>query len=248
MHYLSFLRGVHEVLQPPTYLEIGIRHGDSLALAGGHSIGVDPAFSIRAELDGRVTLRRTTSDEFFAAPDALAAFAGTPPALTFIDGMHLFEYVVRDFVNVERASQWCSAVVFDDVYPRTVDEAARDRHTRVWAGDLYKVPALLRAERPDLVCLTIDTEPTGLLLVLGLDPASEVLASRYETLVDRWLTPDPQPVPEDVLARAGAVAPEDVIAAPFWAVLREARAAGTPRDEGLAALRRSLDASFAASV
>jgi len=155
---------------------------------------------------------------------------------------------VRDFVNVERASQWCSAVVFDDVYPRTVDEAARDRHTRMWAGDLYKVPALLRAERPDLVCLTIDTEPTGLLLVLGLDPASEVLASRYETLVDRWLTPDPQPVPEDVLARAGAVAPEDVIAAPFWAVLREARAAGTPRDEGLATLRRSLDASFAASV
>jgi hypothetical protein len=248
VRYLSFLRGVHEALQPPTYLEIGIRHGDSLALARGQSIGVDPAFAIRAELDGHVALRRTTSDEFFARPDALAPFAGTPPAMTFIDGMHLLEFVVRDFINVERNSRWCSVVVFDDVCPRSVDEAARDRHTRMWTGDLYKVPALLRAERPDLVCLTVDTEPTGLLLVLGLDPASEALASRYQSIVDRWVTPDPQPVPDDVLTRAGAVAPADVLAAPFWGVLRDARAAGTPREEGLAALRRSLDETFAASV
>ena len=38
MRYLDFLERVHEVLEPPTYLEIGIRHGDSLALALGTSV------------------------------------------------------------------------------------------------------------------------------------------------------------------------------------------------------------------
>jgi hypothetical protein len=248
VRYLSFLRGVHEALQPPAYLEIGIRHGDSLALSRARSIGVDPAFSIRSELDCPVTLRRTTSDEFFARPDPLAPLGGTPPALSFIDGLHLFENVLRDFINVERHSQWWSVVVFDDVCPRSVEEAARDRHTRAWTGDVYKIAEVLRAERPDLVCLTVDTEPTGLLLVLGLDPRSSVLASAHEALLDRWLTPDPQPVPDEVLRRAGAVAPADVLAAPFWGVLREAREAGTGRDDGLAALRRSIDASFAAGA
>jgi hypothetical protein len=248
LRYLSFLRGVHDALQPPTYLEIGVRHGDSLALSRAASIGVDPSFSIRAEIDARLTLRRTTSDEFFADPDALAPFRGVAPALSFIDGMHLLENALRDFVNVERRSRWWSVVVFDDVCPRSVQEAARDRHTTAWTGDLFKVPALLRAERPDLVCLTVDTEPTGLLLVLGLDPASDAIGSRYDALLDSWVTPDPQPVPADVLARAGALDPQQVLDAPFWGVLREARASGAPREEGLAALRRSLDASFAASV
>jgi hypothetical protein len=245
MRYLHFLDGVHRTLQPPTYLEIGIGHGDSLALSRARSLAVDPAFSIRAELDCPVTLRRTTSDDLFARPDAIAPLGG-PPALAFIDGMHLFENVLRDFANVERHAQWWTVVVLDDVCPRSVEEAARDRHTRAWTGDVYKVAAVLREERPDLLCLTVDTEPTGLLLVLGPDPSSDVLAARHEALLARWLTPDPQPVPDEVIERRGAVAPEAVLAAPFWALLREARAAGTAREDGLAALRRSVQETFPA--
>ena len=54
---------------------------------------------------------------------------GTSLDLSFIDGMHLFEYVLRDFMNVERFSRWDTAIVLDDMLPRDVDEAARDRHT-----------------------------------------------------------------------------------------------------------------------
>jgi hypothetical protein len=41
--------------------------------------------------------------------------------------MHLAEFVVRDFANVERNAEWCSVAVFDDILPRTVEEAGRDR-------------------------------------------------------------------------------------------------------------------------
>ena len=52
------LREVHEVLEPPTYLEIGIRHGDSLALARCPSIGVDPAYDLRVDPPPGATLYR----------------------------------------------------------------------------------------------------------------------------------------------------------------------------------------------
>jgi hypothetical protein len=244
VRYLTFLSGVHAALQPPTYLEIGIRNGDSLALSRAQSIGVDPDFNLRAELDAPVTLARTTSDEFFARSEPLTRFGGEPAALSFIDGMHLFEYVLRDFVNVERHSEWWSVVVFDDILPRTVDEAARERETRAWTGDVYKILPVLARERPDLVCLRIDTEPTGLLLVLGADPSSDALASRVDALTEEWVQPDPQDVPQETLDRVGAADPEAVLAAPFWQILREGRERRTDRETGLAQLRRSLEQSL----
>jgi len=245
VRYLQFLRGVHEALQPPTYLEIGIRSGDSLALSRTRTVGIDPAYAIKAELDCELALFRTTSDEYFARPEPRAPLGGERIALSFIDGMHLFEYVLRDFMNVERHSEWWTPIVFDDIFPRTVDEAARNRETTAWTGDVYKIAGVLEAERPDLICLRVDTSPTGLLLVLGADPRSDVLASRAQDLMTELIVPDPQPVPPAVLAREGALDADRVLGAPFWAVLREGRAAGLSRDEGMERLRRSIEAAFA---
>ena len=246
MHYLTFLRVVHEALRPPTYLEIGIRAGDSLSLSRARTIGIDPDFAIRRELACHVTLCRTTSDEYFSRPDPRAPFDGEPVALAFVDGMHLFEHVLRDFVNVERHSEWWTAIVVDDILPRSVEEAARNRRTTAWTGDVFKIAMLLERERPDLICVPVDTQPTGLLVVLGADPSSDVLASRVDALIDEHVTPDPQPVPRAVLERHGALSPIDVLAAPFWDLLREARTARVPRDEGVARLRESIDATFPA--
>ena len=240
MRYLDFLRGVHEAVQPPTYLEIGVRHGDSLALSSAASIGVDPAFRIRSELSCPVALYRETSDDFFARPDPRAFLDGRRVALAFIDGLHLFEFVLRDFMNVERHAEWWAPIVFDDILPRNVTEAARDRQTRAWTGDVYKMEAVLRRERPDLICLRVDTQPTGLLVVLGADPAAEALRARYDDLVCEGVVPDPQPVPAEVLERRGALDPQELLDSEVWALLREARETAMAREEGLSRLRRAL--------
>lgn len=225
MRYLAFLGELHERLAPRTYLEIGIRNGDSLALSRCRTVGIDPAYRLTAELDGDIALIRTVSDEYFSRPDPLAPFGGQPVDLAFIDGLHLFEFALRDFINVERLATPGSVIVFDDVFPRTVDEAARDRHTRAWTGDVYKLMSVLREHRPDLTVLRVGTEPTGLLVVMGLDPGSTKLTDAYDGLVAEHVTPDPQPVPGDVLDRVTALPPGRVLDAPVWDLLRDEQAA-----------------------
>ena len=104
-------------------------------------------------------------------------------AFSFIDGMHLAEFVVRDFANVEHVADWTSVIVFDDILPRTAEEAARDRRTRAWTGDVFKALAALERHRPDLICLRVDTEPTGLGVILGLDPLDRTLREHYDAIV-----------------------------------------------------------------
>jgi hypothetical protein len=223
MHYLKFLRRVHELLRPETYLEIGLRNGNSLALASCPAVGIDPAYNLTAELDGQVALFRTTSDEFFARPEPLAATGGRPFDLAFIDGLHLFEYSLRDFIHAERHARRGSVVIFDDVLPPSPDAAARERHTRAWTGDVFKIGPVLARHRPDLTVVTVDTRPTGLMLVMGLDPDNTVLTDNYEQILAEFRTPDPQAVPLAILRREHVLDPEQVLDSALFAALRDAR-------------------------
>jgi hypothetical protein len=65
-----------------------------------------------------VQLVRATSDDFFDRADALAHFGGTPVDLAFIDGMHLSEFALRDFVHTAPHMGTAGVVVFDDMLPR----------------------------------------------------------------------------------------------------------------------------------
>ncbi len=240
----DLLSGLHDQLQPRTYLEIGVNDGRSLARSHVPSIAIDPAFKVTVEIRADVHLVRATSDDFFARPDPLAHFRGralpplgsdpgAPPAidLAFIDGMHLFEFALRDFINVERFAGPASVIVFDDMLPRSVDEAARNRMTRAWAGDVYKVIAVLRRYRPDLVVIPVDSEPTGLVVVLAPDAASTVLRDAYDEIIAANVEDDPQPVPGSILRREGAVGPDALLGSGVWTTIVEARARNAPRDE-----------------
>ena len=235
LRHFDFLSVLHERLSPATYLQIGVRDGTSLALSRCRSVGVDPAYNVTAELDGDISLIRTISDEFFSRPEPLAPFGGRPVDLAVIDGLHLFEFALRDFVNVERHATPSSVVIFGAAFPRTADEAARKRHTESWTGDVYKLLAVLHQHRPDLTCLRVGTEPTGLLLVVGLDPMSTVLSDAYDGIVAEHVTPDPQLVPVDILSGITALPPQRVLDSPLWHILHNAGAA-----EDLARVRRQL--------
>ncbi|HWB65811.1 MAG TPA: class I SAM-dependent methyltransferase [Mycobacteriales bacterium] len=243
MNRHEFLRTLHERLRPRSYLEIGIRDGRGLAQSRTRTIGVDPQYKITAELACDLHLVKATSDDFFARADALGWFPEGVIDLAFIDGMHLFEFAFRDFINVERNATPHSVVMFDDMLPRSVDEAARDRHTVSWTGDVFKVATVLERYRSDLVVVPLDTEPTGMVLVAGLDPANRMLVEAYDEILAEFVVDDPQQVPDDVLHRRSAAVPQCVLDLPVWEELRRNRdaAVGTPDLSALRALRGTAD-------
>ena len=202
--YLTTLGRIHETFRPELYLEIGVRGGDSLRLATRQAIGVDPNMSPAAK-NTAAALYHVTSDEFF---DRHAREALDRPAdLAFIDGLHLFEYALRDFMNVERRASPSGCIVIDDIFPNHPAQGSRFRRTRAWCGDVWRLLPCLAEQRPDLLLLPLDCSPTGLLLIAGLDPANRQLWQEYNPIVRRYLATDLSEVPAAILNRAGAVDP-----------------------------------------
>jgi hypothetical protein len=185
----EFLQQLHELIQPKTYLEVGVQHGWSLQLSKAElSIGIDPVLlpGARKLANHDVILWDRTSDAFFEDPYVY----GDPfPIidLAFIDGMHLVEFALRDFANIERRTNERSVIVFDDVLPTTREMAAREQCPGDWTGDVWRVYDILRERRPDLVLVLVDTQPTGLLVVLKPDPVmGPVIMDAHER---RWCEP-----------------------------------------------------------
>lgn len=231
----EFLAGLHEVVCPRTYLETGVQSGQSLQLSRVPSIGVDPEFSITHEIQADVHLARTSSDEFFARERPLAHLPIPVVDLAFIDGMHLAEYAVRDFIAVERFTTPASVILFDDMLPLDVEMANRKRTTRAWTGDVYKAALALRELRPDLVILDIDTTLTGTTLVLCPDSTRSGVLKGYDDWLESAVTPDPQDVPESVLQRTHVLDPARVLASPGWEKLVSLRESGQADAAGIRA-------------
>lgn len=194
------LMGIHQRLQPKNYFEIGVQTGRSLFLASCPAIGVDPMPMLSKPLPEKVRLVRATSDHFFA--QQALSFIKEPIELAFIDGMHLFEYALRDFINVEKYTARHALVVIDDILPGHPVQAERDRRTRAWTGDVWKLLPILQRYRPDLSLLLLDAHPTGLLCISGLNPTNTVLQETYRNIVSEWSDEVPPP---SVLARSGAL-------------------------------------------
>ena len=182
--YYGLLRRAHQILEPERYLEIGVHEGHSLAFVqtGTRSVGVDPEPKVENPPENSVIVS-ATSDAFFADPD-LVDLLGGPVDLAFVDGLHLYEQTLRDFINVEHHADPDGVILIHDCLPIDEMTAARERTTVVWSGDVWKVVVALRRHRTDLTVTTVDVEPTGLAIVTGLDPNSTVLADDYAAIVE----------------------------------------------------------------
>lgn len=200
--YMDTLAFLHRALQPKNYLEIGVRKGKSLALAKCPALGVDPLPDITCELEENIRLKHLTSDDFFALADD--TLLRDTIDFAFIDGMHLFEYALRDFMNIERYANEGTVIVIDDIFPGHPKQAARDRETVHWTGDVWKLYDVLKNLRPDLTIIPLDTQPTGLLLICGLDPKNEILWENYNSIIARHIERDP---PQSIVQRQGIVSP-----------------------------------------
>ncbi|TCT04002.1 class I SAM-dependent methyltransferase [Aquabacter spiritensis] len=189
MHYLKFLKALHDRFDPEVYFEIGVRRGASMTLARRTAIGVDPSYLIENPLCEDAHLFQEKSDDFFATKKLSDVLGSRKIDLAFIDGWHNFEFALRDFINTESYCNRRSIVVFDDVRPRSESEAVRQPHGGAWTGDVWRIVDCLTKYRPDLKLTLAATNPTGLLIVEELDPASKGLSSRYKEIEVEYLDP-----------------------------------------------------------
>lgn len=196
--YLALMAQIHRLLKPRTYVEIGVDTGRSLALVAPETqvLGVDPAPKVE-RTPPNVRIYALTSDEFFARIDVQREFGGRPVELAFIDGMHRFEFALRDFIAIERLATAQSTVLVHDTYPLNRETATRERSTRFWSGDIWRLVVALKKYRPDLAVHTIATMPTGLTVVRGLNPASEVLAANLDEIIAEFTALDYSVLDED---------------------------------------------------
>ena len=110
--------------------------------------------------------------------------------LAFIDGMHQFEFAMRDFAHLERHCSSESVILIHDCYPVDAESAGREPRSSRWSGDVWRLIVLLKKYRPDLKIQTIATAPTGLAVIQNLDPASTFLLDNQTRLYEEFVALD----------------------------------------------------------
>lgn len=200
LHYMDFMAQISRARDSRRYLEIGVSQGHLLSrIHTETAIAVDPSFQISfniSEHKKAVTLIQEPSDTFFTAYD-YETLANGKPDLAFLDGMHTFEYLLRDFYNTEAISSDRTLIVMHDCMPLNAEMADRDQkrsaeigvNTRFpyhWTGDVWKIILIIQKYRPGLRVIYVDCPPTGLVCVTNLDPCSSVLRDRYFEIVDEF--------------------------------------------------------------
>jgi len=193
MPYLDVLRLLHRELKPRRYLEIGSLQGESLVLSECATISIDPKFEISGNVIGvkpQCHFYQMPSDRFFEDFDPETILGG-PVDMAFLDGLHLCEFLLRDFANTERACKKNSVIILHDCVPgetaiarRTFTESVVNRvHNNWWTGDVWRTLLLLLRRRPDLRITVLDAPPTGLVCITNLNPRSTAIDDNYAEMV-----------------------------------------------------------------
>lgn len=189
--YLDVLRKLH-MRTFSCYLEIGARSGRSLLLSRSPSIAIDPYFKIQEEVMGvkqKLSLFQCTSDVFFEQHSA--SLEQDLIEIAFVDGMHLFEYALRDITNIANYTASSSVILVHDILPRTFEMATRNHKAITpgapWTGDVWKVIPILARYIPRNDIFLIPAKPTGLLALFNLSKEMSLeIFSSMEILGAEW--------------------------------------------------------------
>ncbi|BCS88389.1 class I SAM-dependent methyltransferase [Pseudodesulfovibrio sediminis] len=140
------------------YLEIGISKGQTLSsVIASNRTGVDPAPRL-AELEDRyragmngVRMFTLESDPFFA--DNTETFD-----VIFVDGLHLYEQAIKDVLNAFNILNPGGFVIAHDLLPEKEEEAARDRDSYIWNGDVWKIMLDLNTYHPGVEKFVVNSD------------------------------------------------------------------------------------------
>lgn len=188
--YYDHLRWIHEIRRPRSYIEIGLWSGGTFRLATPptRAIGIDPEPRLDVTTlpdESRVFVM--TSDRFFEPDHAARVLADFPIDFAFIDGLHLFEQALKDFINVEAHCAPQAVITLHDALPPAAIAGQRESPISFCCGDVWKIVPCLEKYRPDLRIELLPAYPSGLTVVSRLDPSSTVLRDRFDEIVAEFI-------------------------------------------------------------
>lgn len=210
----EFLARLHEMLKPKIYMETGVQSGESLKLAHAAelAIGIDPYPLIGQS--GNQQIFPMYSREYFADDSREPQID-----LGFIDGSHLIEDVLRDFLGMARKAHFGTVIVFDDVLPYSQEIASRTMPPGGdWTGDAWKIIPIIRGALGlhGVESKMVNTFPTGLFVVWHLPRRPNTtgwslvkMELDYEDLVAKWI--ETETVPDYIISRSRAAEAEDIL-------------------------------------
>lgn len=215
MRYLPMLERMHDILNPEWYLEVGTFRGRSLSLCRSNFVAVDPEFKLKAPMiphnASRMHFFQMTSDKFFAS-DFLER-NGIRFDFAFLDGLHHFDALLRDFIGAERYMSVDGVIALHDCCPLNAEMTSRDMTDGLWTGDVWKTVQILKKHRPDLEIEVTTARPTGLAVIRKLDPGSSVLSENYDKIVEEAKSIELDAHALDAYYRSfEAIAPRQVLA------------------------------------
>lgn len=193
LSYIDYLSVIHQLHVFDWYLEVGCRTGTSLAPVRSKTIAVDPFFAVTSDVIGTkpsLLVFQQTSDAFFGSN--FLSRNDIQLGLSFLDGLHHFEVLLRDIIHTERASHPNGVIALHDCCPLWADMTARDYSllppNAAWTGDVWKLIPILQEYRPEMRIEVLDCQPTGLVLLSNLAPGDSKLSDAYEEIVARYMS------------------------------------------------------------
>ena len=148
MNRFDIINSIASKIKASDYLEIGVYDGycfERVMIPNKDAVDPDSPF--------RHTNFRMTSDKFF---DYLNPKKGYD--IIFIDGLHVHEQSLRDFINSEKHLNPGGFIIFHDTNPPTKSHATDECKSGDWNGSVYKTIITLRSEWPNLNIFTVDTD------------------------------------------------------------------------------------------